>query len=181
MFEEKITSTERIFTGKMIKLDRLTVELMNGKQSTREVVRHPGAVGVIALTDDARIVLVKQYRVTLERETLEIPAGKLDPGEGALECARRELAEETGVIAHNMKFLMSMATSIGFADEMMHFYMATDLEFHEANPDEDEFIAVELMPVEDLINLVLDGRVEDGKTVVAGLLCDAFSHRLGVQ
>ena len=141
-------------------------------------MRHAGAVAVVALTDEGRICLVRQYRTALDRVTVEIPAGKLDPGEDPLDCAHRELLEETGMKAEKMAFLTTIATSDGFTDELIHIYMATGLTFAGSNPDADEFINVDLIKVPELIDAVLDGQIEDAKTVVGALLCDSISHRL---
>ena len=142
------------------------------------MVRHPGAVAVVALTEDGRICLVRQFRTALDRVTVEIPAGKLEPGEDPLECAHRELLEETGMVAERMAFLTTIATSDGFCDELIHIYMATGLEFSKSCPDVDEFINVDLVELTDLVDAVLDGRIEDAKTVVGALICDAVAHRL---
>jgi ADP-ribose pyrophosphatase len=147
----------------------------------RDVVRHPGAVAIVALTDDGRICLVRQYRTALGRVTVEIPAGKLDPGEDPLECANRELLEETGMRAERMAFLTTIATGVGFCDELIHMYMATGLSFAASDPDADEFINVDLVPLDELIDAVLDGRIEDCKTVTGALICDAVAHRLQVE
>lgn len=156
----------------------MEVSLADGRHAIRDVVRHPGAVAVVALTDDGRICLVRQYRVALNRVTVEVPAGKLDAGEDPLDCARRELLEETGYEADNIAFLTTIATSCGFADELIHLYMATGLHLCGSSPDADEFINVDLVPLQELIDAVLDGRIEDAKTVVATLVCDAVAHRL---
>lgn len=166
------------WTGRIFNVDRLHVRLPDGRTATRDVVRHPGAVAVVALTEDGRICLVRQYRTALARVTVEIPAGKLDPGEDPLECASRELLEETGMSAEKIAFLTTIATSDGFCDELIHLYMATGLEFSRSNPDADEFINVDLVPLGELVDAVLDGRIEDAKTVVGALLCDAIMRRL---
>lgn len=166
------------WTGRIFNVDRLHVRLPDGRTATRDVVRHPGAVAVVALTEDGRICLVRQYRTALARVTVEIPAGKLDPGEDPLECASRELLEETGMSAGKIAFLTTIATSDGFCDELIHLYMATGLEFSRSNPDADEFINVDLVPLGELVDAVLDGRIEDAKTVVGALLCDAIMRRL---
>lgn len=166
------------WTGRIFNVDRLHVKLPDGRTATRDVVRHPGAVAVVALTEDGRICLVRQYRTALARVTVEIPAGKLDPGEDPLECASRELLEETGMSAEKIAFLTTIATSDGFCDELIHLYMATGLEFSRSNPDADEFINVDLVPLGELVDAVLDGRIEDAKTVVGALLCDAIMRRL---
>jgi ADP-ribose pyrophosphatase len=175
---EKPLTEDVMWTGRIFNVNRLRVELPDGRQALRDVVRHPGAVAVVALTDDGRICLVRQYRTSLARVTVEIPAGKLDPGEDPLACARRELKEETGMEASQMAFLTTIATSDGFTDELIHIYMATGLKFTASDPDADEFINVDLVPLSELIDAVLDGRIEDCKTVTGALICDAVSHRL---
>ncbi len=175
---EKPLTEDVAWVGRIFNVNRLRVSLPNGKEALRDVVRHPGAVAIVALTDDGRICLVRQYRTSLARVTVEIPAGKLDPGEDPLTCAERELREETGMEADQMAFLTTIATSDGFTDELIHIYMATGLHFVESSPDADEFINVDLVPLAELIDAVLDGRIEDCKTVTGALICDAIAHRL---
>ena len=175
---EVITAEDTMFSGLIFDVNRIHVTLPNGHESARDVVRHRGAVAVVALTDDGRICLVRQYRTALDRVTVEIPAGKLDPGEDPLTCAKRELLEETGMVAVRMAFLTTLATTPGFTDERIHLYMATGLTFGSAHPDEDEFLNVDLVPLNELIDAVLDGRIEDSKTVCGALICDAVAHRL---
>lgn len=175
---EKPVTEDVAWTGRIFNVDRLRVELPDGRMAIRDVVRHPGAVAVVALTEDGRICLVRQYRTALGRVTVEIPAGKLSPGEDPLECANRELLEETGMTAERIAFLTTIATSDGFCDELIHIYMATGISFSRSNPDADEFINVDLVPLGELVDAVLDGRIEDAKTVVGALVCDAISHRL---
>lgn len=175
---EKILSEETAYRGKILDVRSLDVELPNGRRSKRDVVRHPGASAVVALTETGKIVLVRQYRTALDRVTVEIPAGKLDPGEDPLDCARRELREETGFTPRRIRYLTSIASSCGFSDEIIHIYLATQLEFEGASPDEDEFVNVDLVPLTELVDAVLDGKVEDAKTVVGALACDAIAHRL---
>ena len=170
---EKPVTEDVAWTGRIFNVDRLRVELPDGRMAIRDVVRHPGAVAVVALTEDGRICLVRQYRTALGRVTVEIPAGKLAPGEDPLECANRELLEETGMTAERIAFLTTIATSDGFCDELIHIYMATGISFSRSNPDADEFINVDLVPLGELVDAVLDGRIEDAKTVVG-----ALSHRL---
>lgn len=175
---ERPITEDVVWTGRVFNVDRLQVQLPDGRNAIRDVVRHPGAVAVVALTEEGRICLVRQYRTALGRVTVEIPAGKLDPGEDPLECAKRELHEETGFIAHNMRYLTTMASSCGFSDELIHIFMATQLEFDQACPDEDEFLNVDLVPLNELIDAVLDGKIQDSKTIVGALACDAIAHRL---
>lgn len=169
------------WTGRIFNVNRLQVELPDGRRALRDVVRHPGAVAIVALTEEGRICLVRQYRTALGRVTVEIPAGKLAAGEDPLECANRELLEETGMVAEKMAFLTTIASSDGFCDELIHIYMATGLTFAKSSPDDDEFINVDLVEVSELVDAVLDGRIEDAKTVVGALLCDAIGRRLADQ
>ena len=181
MLEEIPLAEDVVYTGCIFNVNRLRVSLPNGREAVRDVVRHPGAVAIVALTDDGRICLVRQYRTALGRVTVEIPAGKLDPGEDPLVCAKRELREETGMEAEQIAFLTTIGTSVGFCDELIHIYMATGLRFVASNPDDDEFLNVDLVPLPELIDAVLDGRIEDCKTVTGALICDAVSHRLAAE
>ncbi|MFZ2756883.1 MAG: NUDIX hydrolase, partial [Atopobiaceae bacterium] len=131
--EERIESEETAWSGRIFDVSRLRVSLPDGREAIRDVVRHPGAVAIVALTDDGRICLVRQYRTALARVTLEIPAGKLAPGEDPLACASRELTEETGLVADKIAYLTTIATSAGFADELIHLYMATGLHASESS------------------------------------------------
>ena len=176
--EEIILDSKRAYDGGFLKVDAVDVELPNGNVKVHEVIRHPGAVCVIALDDEERILLVRQYRTALERVTIEVPAGKLDAGEDPEDAVRRELSEETGYVAGNIRHLASIAPAAGYSDEIIHLYMATELTGGEAHPDEDEFISSEWVDLECLIDSVLDGRIEDSKTVIAALVCDALRHRL---
>ena len=146
----------------------------------RDIVLHNGGAGVCVVRD-GRMCLVRQYRVTLGRMTLEIPAGKIDPGEDPAVCAGRELTEETGFVATRIAYLSTIATGVGFCDEVIHLYMATGLRQAKADPDEDEFIDVDLVESSELVDAVLDGKIEDAKTVVGALVCDAIAHRLEVS
>ena len=181
ILEEKPLSEDTVWIGRIFDVNRLRVALPDGRTALRDVVRHPGAVAIVALTDEGRICLVRQYRTALGRVTVEVPAGKMDPGEDPLDCAHRELLEETGMQAEKMAFLTTLATSDGFCDELIHIYMATGLKFVGSDPDADEFINVDLVPVNELVDAVLDGKIEDAKTVVGALLCDSISHRLPLE
>lgn len=176
---EAIDSEEKAWEGRIFDVDTLRVTLPDGRPARRDVVRHPGAVALVALTDDGRVCLVRQYRTALDRVTVELPAGKLDPGEDPEHCARRELLEETGFEAEKLALLTSIVTSCGFSDELIHIYMATGLTFVGSDPDADEFLNVDLVDTEEFVDAVLDGRVEDAKTVVGALALDAIGRRLG--
>lgn len=168
-FEEKTIRSKPIFQGKIISLQVDEVVLPDGNTSEREIVRHPGAVAVIAVTKEGKIVMVEQYRKALERSLLEIPAGKLEPGEDPALTAERELEEETGYRAEHMEYITSFYTSPGFADEIIHLYYADQLKKVD-NPlagDDDEFVALYEATLEEALQCIHDKRIYDAKTVFA--------------
>ncbi|MBQ7827177.1 MAG: NUDIX hydrolase [Clostridia bacterium] len=166
--ETKISS-EQVFGGRIISVFKDTVALPGGKTTTREIVRHKGATCVVPITDNGGILAVRQYRYALGEVTLEIPAGKLDPNESPETCALRELAEETGMTAKRLISLGKIYTSVGFCDEVIHMYAATELTPHELSPDEDEFLTLTAIPVEKFREMILSGEITDAKTVAAVL------------
>ncbi len=167
--EEKTIKTEPIFSGRIIRLQVDEVELPNGNTSTREIVKHPGAVAVIPITSDNKIVMVEQYRKPMEKVLVEIPAGKLEKGEEPAYTAVRELEEETGYESQSLEWLISFYTSPGFADEIVHLYVAKGLVKKEnaASLDEDEFVNVLEVTLEEAIEFVREQRVYDAKTAYA--------------
>ncbi|MCM3341755.1 NUDIX hydrolase [Paenibacillus sp. MER TA 81-3] len=165
-FEEVTLETKPIFDGKVISLQVDTVSLPDGTTATREIVRHPGAVAVLALKDN-RMLVVEQYRKPLGRTQIEIPAGKLDPGEQPEAAARRELEEETGFRAQSLIPLGAFYTSPGFADEIIHLYAAEELVSGEAHTDEDEFLEVGAMTLEEAYAAMREGSISDAKTINA--------------
>lgn len=166
-YSEKTLTAQNIFDGKVIKLEVATIELPNGKTATREIVRHNGAVGVLAITEENKIIVVKQYRKALEQSIIEIPAGKLELDENPETCAIRELKEETGYTASNINFLHKFYTSPGFADEIIYLYQAKELIKGEAMPDEDEFVEILELSLTEIDSLVTSGQIVDAKTLVA--------------
>ncbi len=170
-FEEKTTKTTPIYDGKIVKLQVDAVTLPNGNVAKREIIKHPGAVAIIAVTDEGKLVLVEQYRKALERSIIEIPAGKLEPGEEPIVTARRELEEETGYGAQSFTYLQAFATSPGFADEIIHLFVAKDLYKIEnkANLDDDEFVELLEVSLEEAGQMVADERIYDAKTAFAVL------------
>jgi len=168
-FEEKTTATQPIYDGRIIQVRVDDVVLPNGASSKRELVKHPGAVAVIAVTDEGKIVLVEQYRKAMEKALVEIPAGKLEQGEAPLATAMRELEEETGYICEDMKLLYSFYTSPGFADEIIYLYEATGLTKKEdkADLDEDEFVDLLEVTLEEAWELIQEQRIHDAKTILA--------------
>jgi ADP-ribose pyrophosphatase len=163
---EKTISSDRIFEGKIINLRVDQVQLPDGKTATREIVEHPGAVVILAITANSELILVRQYRKPVNKELLELPAGKLTPGEDPLACARRELLEETGYQAGHLELISRYYTTPGFSDEVMYFYLATDLKEFKSCPDEDEFIEVERVDLFKARELVRSGQIEDAKTII---------------
>lgn len=168
-FEEKTTATQSIYDGRIIQVRVDDVVLPNGASSKRELIKHPGAVAVIAVTDEGKIVLVEQYRKAMEKALVEIPAGKLEPGEAPLATAIRELEEETGYICEEMQLLYSFYTSPGFADEIIYLYEATGLKKKEdkADLDEDEFVELLEVTLEEAWELIQEQRIHDAKTILA--------------
>ncbi|MFC4558730.1 NUDIX hydrolase [Virgibacillus kekensis] len=170
-FEEKTIHTEKIYDGKVVNLQVDDVTLPNGKTSKRELIKHPGAVAVIAITEDKKILFVEQYRKPLEKSLVEIPAGKLEPGEGPETTAYRELEEETGYTANSMEFVTSFYTSPGFADELMYLYITEDIEplKETVAGDDDEFVELLELTLEEAKQYVQDQRIHDAKTNYAVL------------
>ncbi|MDQ0339151.1 ADP-ribose pyrophosphatase [Caldalkalibacillus uzonensis] len=166
-FYEKTIHTKPIFQGRMISLQVDEVELPNGQTSTREVVKHPGAVAVMPFTTDGRMVVVRQFRKPLEKEIYEIPAGKLEKGEDPASCALRELEEETGFAAESLQLVTSFYTSPGFADELLYIFEATGLTQGKVHPDEDEFVEAQLISLEEGLELMAAEQIHDAKTVFA--------------
>ena len=168
-FEEKTIHSQPIFKGKVISLKVDDVTLPNGETSKREIVNHPGAVAVIAITGEGKLVVVEQYRKALERSIIEIPAGKLEPGELPEVTAARELEEETGYGCNELTYLQSFATSPGFADEVIHLFVARGLYKIEnrAAMDEDEFVELMEITVEEGESMIAQQKIFDAKTAFA--------------
>lgn len=162
---EKILKDKLIYKGNFLEVRNLEVELPNGKESNRDVIRHPGACGIIAFLDDEHIILVEQFRLPLNKVLLEIPAGKLDKGESIEECAKRELREETGYIAGKIEYLGKIATAPGFCDEIIYLYKATNLTLGSKDEDEDEFTNVKIMNINEVKEKIKKGEIIDVKTV----------------
>ena len=168
MQEHKLSS-EMKFDGKLIKVTYDVAEV-NGKEAWREVVHHPGASAVVAIDEDNRIIMEKQFRYALNDYLLEIPAGKLDTGEDPLVCAKRELEEETGIIASEWISLGTIATSPGFCNEVIHLYVAKGLSKGEIHWDEDEYVEVERYTFDELLQRISEEKIKDSKTLSALLL-----------
>ena len=177
VLEEKTISSDRVYTGKVITLKVDTVEIPGQGYQKRELVEVGGAVGIVAITDDNKVVLVKQFRKPIEKPIFEIPAGKLEKNESPKECPERELKEETGYSAKNIKLIHKFFTSAGFSNEIMFVYLATGLTPGENNLDADEFLDVYEIELEEAYNMVLKNDVEDAKTSIGLLLVkDMFKN-----
>ena len=168
---ETIVGRERVFDGLILHIDHATAKLPNGKLAKREIAIHVGASAVIPVDEDGYIYLVRQFRAPIERVLLEIPAAKLDaPDEDRLLAAKRELQEETGLTATKWTHLTDIVTTPGFSNEVISLFLAQDLSRGEAAPDEDEFLNLVRMPLEDAYQAVLRGEMDDAKTVCALML-----------
>lgn len=165
--EENTMKTERIFEGKVINLRVDTVELPGKKYSRREIVEHPGGVCILAITDDNELVFVKQYRKAVEEFILEIPAGRIEDDESPEFAALRELKEETGFSTSKITKVMQFYTSPGFTNEKIQLFMATNLEVGDLDLDENEYIEVVQINIQEAIKMVDEGVITDSKTIIA--------------
>ena len=157
------------YEGRIIRLRVDKAQLPNGRIATREVVEHNGGVCIAALTEQQDLLFVRQFRYPYQEVVLELPAGKIDKGEEPLACGKRELTEETGASAQQYRSLGRLYPSPGYCGEVIHLFLATGLSFGRMNPDEDEFLEVERIPLEKAVQRVLDNEVPDAKTQVAVL------------
>ena len=164
--EEKTLSSKEIFSGRIIKVRVDTVSLPDERESTREIVEHSGAVGIVAVDDKNNIRLVRQYRKPVEKILLEIPAGTLEQNEEALNCAKRELAEETGLHAGRWEKILSYYSTPGFTDEELHLYLAQDLTPGKTSLDADEFLESVSIPLEEAYRMIFTGQIVDGKSII---------------
>ncbi len=162
------------YQGCILTVTEDRVSLPNGSISTREVVRHPDGVAILPLASDGSAILVRQYRYPCAQTLLEVPAGKLDPGEDHHAAALRELMEETGATPDSLTYLGSAYSSPGFCDEMLHLYLAQELHFGPCHPDEDEFLEPVRVPFSTLVSRVMNGEILDLKTVAVVLKARAF-------
>lgn len=174
--EEKIISTENLYDGRVVKLDIHTVTLPNGNSAKREVVRHPGAVAIVAIDDDNQILFVRQFRLPAGKIVLEVPAGTLEPNELPIDCAMRELQEETGYRANQLEPMGGIYTAPGYTTEFIHLFIARDLEEAPLEPDADEFVEVDRIPLTKALEMIETGEIDDSKTVTC-LLRVAFRQQ----
>jgi len=164
--EEEAIQVHRVYSGKIINLRRDAVRLPNGREATREVVEHPGAVAIVPVTNNGEIILVRQFRYPVGQVLLEIPAGKLDPGETPEDCAARELIEETGFRAGRLQKMVSVFTGPGFTNEVIHIFLAQDLKEVGQALDSDEMLDVEFYSPPEISRLISANVIKDAKTIV---------------
>ena len=163
---EHFVSGEQVYAGGFLHVHRDKVRLPDGSTTTREYIRHPGAVGIVALLDDGQVLLVRQHRYPHHRDFIEIPAGKLEPNEPALETGKRELLEETGYVASEWKLLGVIDNAIAYSDERIELHLARGLTLRAQALDHGEFLEVLTMPLAEAVAMTRDGRITDVKTVV---------------
>ena len=163
---EKTVSSRLIHEGRNFRFLQDEVELPSGLRTHRDIVRHPGAVAIVPVLPDGRIFLVRQYRYAIGKPLLEIPAGTLEDGENPLECARRELREETGYEASELKALLSCYTAPGYSDEIIHFFEARGLTKVGMSPEEDENIEVEVSELGAIVRMIEENVIKDAKTII---------------
>lgn len=162
---EKKLASEVVYQGGFLKVWRDRVQLPDGKETWREYIRHPGAVAILALTEQGHLVLERQYRYAAGRAFLEIPAGKIDPGEARERCAERELLEETGYSAARWTYLGTAHPCIGYSDEQISYFLAQELTQHPQQLDAGEFLELVTLPLEDVLARSLSGEICDSKTL----------------
>ncbi|HEX4858103.1 MAG TPA: NUDIX hydrolase [Usitatibacteraceae bacterium] len=176
-FTEFTLDSERILDGKLVKVNADRVRLPDGSESWREYVLHPGAVVIAAFIDADTLVFEHQYRYPVRRHFIELPAGKIDPGEPHADTARRELMEEAGYEARSWQHVASMHMGIGYSNEVIELHVARDLTFIGHRRDEGEFLEVFSLPFQEAIEMVGDGRITDAKTSISLLWLERFRGR----
>lgn len=174
-FEEKIESRE-LYRGKIFSVTQDRVRLEDGKESLRDIVHHHGGVAVLALDEEGRVLLVRQFRYAFGQELLELPAGKVEPGEAPEVCGRRELEEECGCRAGRFELLTLLYPTVGYCSEVIHIYLAQDLVPCGQRLDPGEFLSLEPLPLGKALSMVLSGQLPDAKTQI-GILTLAMKMK----
>ncbi len=177
--EEKTLHSDVRFVGRVFQVEEMLVRLSDGSSANREIVRHNGGAAVVAIDSEDRVVLVRQYRKAAEQIMLEIPAGKLEPGEDPAACALRELREETGYRSGPLEPLMTMYPTPGYCSEKLHLFYTDQIVTGLAAPDEGELLEPVLLPLTECREAIRDGRIRDAKTVVGILM--AFTRHTTVS
>lgn len=171
-FYEQTVDVRRVFDGKIIHVHHDDVVLSSGKATKREIVAHPGGVGILCLDDDGQTMLVRQFRAPYKELVYEIPAGKLEPGEDPLEAGKREFSEECGAEARNFFSLGKLYPSPGYCGEIIHMFAATGITYKTQHLDEGEFLEVIKLPFDEAVQMVMDGSITDAKSIAAILKLD---------
>ncbi|MCR4689201.1 MAG: NUDIX hydrolase [Saccharofermentans sp.] len=174
---EKTLSSETKFEGRVFKVIVKQVELPSGKTSSREIVLHHGGACILPVDTDMNVYLIKQFRSPFEKVMLEAPAGKIEEGEAPLECATREITEETGFVAGKIEEIGKMTATPGYCSETISLYLATELEYKGGNPDDGEYLSLVKMPLKEALDMVLSGKIEDAKTQ---LVISFAARRFGI-
>jgi len=167
---EKIIKKTLVYEGKFINVENIEVILPNNNKATRDIIRHPGACAIMAIDSENNIIIEKQFRTALDEILLEIPAGKIDKGESPLECAKRELKEETGYVSDNFTFLTKIALAPGYSSEEIYLYLAKDIRYTKINLDDDEFLSVEKLSLKKAKEMVLSGKIKNSIAVIGILM-----------
>lgn len=165
-FEEKTIDSKEIYKGRVVKLRVDNVRLPDSRQSTREIIEHPGAVAIIALDEQENVIMVRQYRKSAEEVMLEIPAGTREGDEDPLLCAQRELLEETGFTADHWQKVLSYYSAPGFCTEYLHIYSASGLHQGVGHTDDDEFVEMVRIPLQEAYKMIFTGEIKDGKSII---------------
>jgi ADP-ribose pyrophosphatase len=170
-----LIARERLFTGNIFEVERDRLREESGLEIIRDVVRHPGGAGGLPLFADRSVALVRQYRHPAARELLEIPAGRIEPGESPEGCAQREIEAEIGVRAGRLAKLTDFFSTPGFCEERLYVYLATDLSPTQQNLDPDEVVEIVRLPLDEALRMVRSGEIEDAKTIIALLLAAEYN------
>ncbi len=173
---EKTLSKKTVYDGNIFSVAKEEVELPNGDKAFREIVLHKGGVGIIPITYDNKLVMVRQFRNGVKNLTLEIPAGKLEKDEDISLCAQRELKEETGYTAGEITKAITMYASPAYVSETDYLFVAKDLVKGESQPDKDEFVEILEIPIEKLKEMVFKNEIKDSKTIIAILIADKYKY-----
>ncbi|HPL07766.1 MAG TPA: NUDIX hydrolase [Clostridia bacterium] len=164
--KEKITDRKVMYKGRILEVEKVTALLPDGKEVYRDVIRHSGACAIVALDEDMNIILEKQYRIAFDDILIELPAGKKEEGEEPLQCAVRELEEETGYVADKMTHMITVASSPGFSDEVVHIFLAEGLTRTQMKWNQEERLIVWKEPLSDAKKMVMEGKIKNGLAVV---------------